>query len=270
MKRLRLSGLLLLILCLSLLAIPFWNDRIVRRYIDKIWLHRTNSIEKLHEFEQEYKNFECDVLFLTDSATFEIGHDEPSGEPLKPYLDFLGTNPDRELWLDLKNLNESNCIQAETTLTGLLAQRDVDKDQLIIESRDWKALHHFTQEGYYTSCYLDIPHIDELSDAERLHRLDSIQQIAHSGAVSALSFPASYYAFLRNLDFSVDLLTWEHRRWAWQLPFFSRSRAILKDGRVKSRFGERKGTLSQMNLFIKTGQTQSIYPRNNDTKHEIQ
>lgn len=120
MKRLRLSGLLLLILCLSLLAIPFWNDRIVRRYIDKIWLHRTNSIEKLHEFEQEYKNFECDVLFLTDSATFEIGHDEPSGEPLK------------------------------------------------------------------------------------------------------------------------------------------------------SRFGERKGTLSQMNLFIKIGQTQSIYPRNNDTKHEIQ
>ena len=136
MKRLRLSGLLLLILCLSLLAIPFWNDRIVRRYIDKIWLHRTNSIEKLHEFEQEYKNFECDVLFLTDSATFEIGHDEPSGEPLKPCLDFLGANPDRELWLDLKNLNESNCIQAETTLTGLLAQRDVDKDQLIIESRD--------------------------------------------------------------------------------------------------------------------------------------
>lgn len=196
MKRLRLSGLLLLILCLSLLAIPFWNDRIVRRYIDKIWLHRTNSIEKLHEFEQEYKNFECDVLFLTDSATFEIGHDEPSGEPLKPYLDFLGANPDRELWLDLKNLNESNCIQAETTLTGLLAQRDVDKDQLIIESRDWKALHHFTQEGYYTSCYL---------------------------------------------DFSVDLLTWEHRRWAWQLPFFSRSRAILKDGRVKVVLVKEKG-----------------------------
>lgn len=241
MKRLRLSGLLLLILCLSLLAIPFWNDRIVRRYIDKIWLHRTNSIEKLHEFEQEYKNFECDVLFLTDSATFEIGHDEPSGEPLKPYLDFLGANPDRELWLDLKNLNESNCIQAETTLTGLLAQRDVDKDQLIIESRDWKALHHFTQEGYYTSCYLDIPHIDKLSDAECLHRLDSIQQIAHSGAVSALSFPASYYAFLRNLDFSVDLLTWEHRRWAWQLPFFSRSRAILKDGRIKVVLVKEKG-----------------------------
>ncbi len=199
MKRLRLSGLLLLILCLSLLAIPFWNDRIVRRYIDKIWLHRTNSIEKLHEFEQEYKNFECDVLFLTDSATFEIGHDEPSGEPLKPYLDFLGANPDRELWLDLKNLNESNCIQAETTLTGLLAQRDVDKDQLIIESRDWKALHHFTQEGYYTSCYLDIPHIDELSDAERLHRLDSIQQIAHSGAVSE--------SFYKNRSNTIDIPT---------------------------------------------------------------
>ena len=145
MKRLRLSGLLLLILCLSLLAIPFWNDRIVRRYIDKIWLHRTNSIEKLHEFEQEYKNFECDVLFLTDSATFEIGHDEPSGEPLKPYLDFLGANPDRELWLDLKNLDESNCIQAETTLTGLLAQRDVDESVTPFYTR---RVLHFLLSGY--------------------------------------------------------------------------------------------------------------------------
>ena len=121
MKRLRLSGLLLLILCLSLLAIPFWNDRIVRRYIDKIWLHRTNSIEKLHEFEQEYKNFECDVLFLTDSATFEIGHDEPSGEPLKPYLDFLGythTIPPANNRINNNTINSPNGVGVSAIKTS--------------------------------------------------------------------------------------------------------------------------------------------------------
>lgn len=84
-----------------------------------------------------------------------------------------------------------------------------------------------------------------MSDRERGERLDSIQQIARSGAVEALSFPASYYGFLRDLDFSVDLLTWEHRRWAWQLPFFSRSRAILKDNRVKVVLVKEKGHYHQ-------------------------
>lgn len=211
MKR-RLGAVFLLVLCLPLLTIPLCNDKVVDHYIDKIWLHRTNTIEKLHEFEGEYKNFECDVLFVPELSDFRTGHDTPSSESL---------------------------------LTAMLARSGASKEQLIVESRDWKALRHFTQEGYYTSCYLDIPHLDEMSDRERGERLDSIQQIARSGAVEALSFPASYYGFLRDLDFSVDLLTWEHRRWAWQLPFFSRSRAILKDSRVKVVLVKEKGHYHQ-------------------------
>lgn len=244
MKR-RLGAVFLLVLCLPLLIIPLCNDKVVDHYIDKIWLHRTNTIEKLHEFEGEYKNFECDVLFVPELSDFRTGHDTPSPESLGLYLDFLGKNPERELWVDLKNLTEANCRQAESLLTSMLARSGASKEQLIVESRDWKALRHFTQEGYYTSCYLDIPNLDEMSDRERNERLDSIQQIARSGAVEALSFPASYYGFLRDLDFSVDLLTWEHRRWAWQLPFFSRSRAILKDGRVKVVLVKEKGHYHQ-------------------------
>lgn len=185
------------------------------------------------------------MLFVPELSDFRTGHDTPSSESLGLYLDFLGKNPGRELWIDLKNLNEANSRQAESLLTAMLARSGASKEQLIVESRDWKALRHFTQEGYYTSCYLDIPHLDEMSDRERGERLDSIQQIARSGAVEALSFPASYYGFLRDLDFSVDLLTWEHRRWAWQLPFFSRSRAILKDGRVKVVLVKEKGHYHQ-------------------------
>lgn len=245
MRPVRLYGLLLLsILCL-LLAIPFWNDRVVQRYIDKIWLHRTNTIEKLREFEDEYRNFECDVLFLSDSADFRMGHDEPTDESLKRYIEFLGRNPDRELWLDLKNLTEENCDQAEAVLSRWLDETGAHKDQLIVESRNWKALQTFTQQGYYTSCYLDIPHIRDLSDEELDNKLDSVQEITDSGVVSAISFPASYYGILRDIDFSVDLLTWEHRRWAWQLPFFSRSRAILKDNRVKVVLVKEKGHYHQ-------------------------
>lgn len=244
MKR-RLYAAFLLLLCLPLLIIPLCNDKVVNHYIDKIWLHRTNTIEKLHEFENQYKNFECDVLFVPELADFRIGHDTPSSESLRLYLDFLGANPDRELWIDLKNLTEANCLKAESLLTKMLAQSGAYKEQLIVESRDWKALRHFTREGYYTSCYLDIPDFDEMDDRERAARLDSVQQIARSGAVEAISFPASYYGFLRNLDFPIDMLTWEHRRWAWQLPFFSRSRAILKDGRVKVVLVKEKGHYHQ-------------------------
>ena len=205
MKR-RLGAVFLLVLCLPLLLIPLCNDKVVDHYIDKIWLHRTNTIEKLHEFESEYKNFECDVLFVPELSDFRTGHDTPSPESLGLYLDFLGKNPERELWVDLKNLTEANCRQAESLLTAMLARSGASKEQLIVESRDWKALRHF---------------------------------------IEALSFPASYYGFLRDLDFSVDLLTWEHRRWAWQLPFFSRSRAILKDGRVKVVLVKEKGHYHQ-------------------------
>lgn len=152
MKR-RLGAVFLLVLCLPLLTIPLCNDKVVDHYIDKIWLHRTNTIEKLHEFEGEYKNFECDVLFVPELSDFRTGHDTPSSESLGFYLDFLGKNPGRELWIDLKNLNEANSRQAESLLTAMLARSGASKEQLIVESRDWKALRHFTQEGYYTSIY---------------------------------------------------------------------------------------------------------------------
>lgn len=244
MKR-RLVAAFLLVLCLPLLTIPLCNDQVVDHYIDKIWLHRTNTIEKLHEFEDEYKNFECDVLFVPELNDFRIGHDSPSSESLGLYLDYLGRNPERELWIDLKNLTEANCRRAESLLTAMLARTGADKEQLIVESRNWKALRLFTEQGYYTSCYLDIPRLDEMSDDERTRRLDSVQLVARSGAVSAVSFPASYYVFLRDLDFPIDMLTWEHRRWAWQLPFFSRSRAILKDNRVKVVLVKEKGHYHQ-------------------------
>lgn len=141
----------------------------------------------------------------------------------------------------MKNLTEENCDQAEAVLSRWLDETGAHKDQLIVESRNWKALQTFTQQGYYTSCYLDIPHIRDLSDEELDNKLDSVQEITDSGIVSAISFPASYYGILRDTDFSVDLLTWEHRRWAWQLPFFSRSRAILKDNRVKVVLVKEKG-----------------------------
>lgn len=244
MKR-RLYAAFLLLLCLPLLIIPLCNDRVVHHYVDKIWLHRTNTIEKLHEFEGKYKNFECDVQFVPELSDFRTGHDTPSSESLGLYLDFLGQNPGRELWIDLKNLTLANCRQAESLLTQMLARSGASKEQLIVESRNWEALRHFTRNDYYTSCYLDIPDIDKMDDRERSERLDSVLQIARSGAVSAVSFPASYYVFLRDLDFPVDMLTWEHRRWAWQLPFFSRSRAILKDGRIKVVLVKEKGRYHQ-------------------------
>ncbi len=246
MKRLRvLFATMLLILIVAVSAVPWGNDQVVDRYADKIWLHRTNTVEKLAEFEDEYLHFECDVQFLDSACRYEIGHDEPGGVALRPYFDFLSDHPHRRLWLDVKNLSEMNYVAAESALTQLLAESGADKTQLIVESPYWRGLRHFTQRGYYTSCYLQIPRFKELSSEELSRALDSIQHIAHSAAVSAISFPASYYSLLREQDWTVDLLTWEHHRWAWQLPFSARARAILADNRVKVVLVKEKGAYHQ-------------------------
>lgn len=238
-------GLLLPVVCVAL-SIPLGNTLVVQRNIDRLWLHRTNTVEKLYEFENRYRHFECDVLFQPEAGEFCISHDELTPVSLRPYLVFLGKNPDRRLWLDFKNLTAENSRAADSLLTAWLESYAVEKAQLIVESRDWPALRRFTDEGYYTSCYLDIPGFDRsMPAALRAHVLDSIAAIASGGAVKALSFPASYYPHLRDRDYPVDLLTWEHRRWPWQLPLLPRSRALLNDDRVKVILVKQKGHYHQ-------------------------
>lgn len=157
---------------------------------DKIWLHRCNSTEKLHEKSAHYPNVEVDVVFRSD-YTFDVTHDVDTSFHLSidPYLDYLQKN-DGKIWLDIKNLIPANKEIMLSVLDSLLHKHGIDKNRVIIESPSWQSLDVFTRKGYYTSYYVPYEKPGKLSkdDIDRGIRL--LQKIVDQNTVRALSFPS--------------------------------------------------------------------------------
>lgn len=188
----------------------------------RIWLHRTNSIEKLNEFADEYKGFECDVILRGDSL-LDVTHDEPVsyGVLAEQFFPLLQQN-DRHLWFDFKNLNHSNAEVALGLFEQWCNKYGVDKKRLVIEGNDTDAFALFHNQGFYTAYYV------------RMEEGKDLNAILRTGGVDALSFHASDYKQIAAMvTEQADWLVWEHRHSREILPFLPRSRKLLQDNRVK-------------------------------------
>lgn len=205
----------------------------VGKHKDKLWLHRCNSIEKLNEKYGDYTNVELDVCFR--DSVFDVTHDIDSsfGLNVEKYFAFFARR-EGKMWLDVKNLTSANLDSVFAELTRLTKCYDVDRSRLIVESHNRSALRKFTQEGFYTSYYVDFPPPPDLSLDELNRCIDTLRTVADSGDVRAISFPGWWYSTIsERLDRNIDLLTWEHRK--TQLVFFlvPGSDAMLNDNRLK-------------------------------------
>lgn len=210
------------------------GGRDIGHYPAKIWLHRCNSMEKLYEKHQTYPNVEVDVVFRENNV-FDVTHDlETSyGLHLDNYFAFLSENKGK-IWLDIKNLNADNRMDALAELDRLTQRYQVTKRRIIVESSDWKALKTFTKHGYYTSLYITFPKPCELEDEEITDCINQLQKIIDKKYVYALSFPAWWYSTIKEeLNRSVDLLTWKHRSTQLQLFLSSLGRKMLTDPQLK-------------------------------------
>lgn len=201
---------------------------------DKIWLHRCNSIEKLHEKSTRYPNVEVDVVFRSD-YTFDVTHDVDTSFHLSidPYLDYLQKN-DGKIWLDIKNLIPANKEIMLSVLDSLLHRYGIDKNRVIIESPSWQSLDVFTRKGYYTSYYVPYEKPGKLSkdDIDRCIRL--LQKIVDQNTVRALSFPGWWYDDIKEkLDRPIDLLTWKHRTTQFEMLLSPKGREMLADPQLK-------------------------------------
>lgn len=184
---------------------------------EKIWLHRCNSIEKYHEKNKQFSNVEVDIIYR-GNGIFDVTHDADTSFYLKidPYLKEIGDN-DNKIWLDIKNVSDSNCVEMCASLERLCRKYGVDKEQLIIEGGNWKALRIFTENDFYTSYYVLFPAPQKLEEEEIEQYVDSLEYIAATHSVDALSFPGWWYRDIKdNLNSSIDLLTWMHRNTKWQ------------------------------------------------------
>ena len=220
---------------LGLVAIyAYWAWTEIGDYPDKLWLHRCNSIEKMEEMAQRYDNFEVDLVYR-GNGIFDVTHDADTtfGLHIDSFFDDLG-DTDEQMWLDIKNVTLDNCDEIHEDLDSLCERFDVDKDQLIVESNNWKALKELTDDDYYTSFYVPFDKPNRLTDEEIEECIDSLQYVADTKAVSALSFPGWWYSEIKdNLERPIDLLTWKHRTTQWEFMLMPYHFDMLEDSQLK-------------------------------------
>lgn len=223
-NKLFLIGIVLSIpVCVGLLWLAnihcYWADE---TYKERIWLHRTNSPEKLLEFADEYSGFECDIIVRGDSL-LDVTHDEPVsfGISADRYFPLLQSNS-RRLWFDIKNLKQGNTPFVLSFFESQCAAYQIEKKRLVIEGGDPEALSLFRKAGFYTALYV------------RLEENRNLNAIVESGVVDALSFHARDYERIeQQVTEPIDRLVWEHHTTKEMLSVFPRGRKLLKDKQVK-------------------------------------
>ncbi len=209
---------------------------------DQIWLHRTNSLEKLQQLESRYRHFEVDLVYR-DTGIFEVSHDidRSSSIFLRDYLAYLAPGHSK-LWLDIKNLTPDNQAAALHALQTLCASLNFDPDRLIIESGNPAALRLFSQAGFYTSYYLPIDKLTKRTKSEQATLFVQINHELAQGGIDAVSFWGPYYHSVKEqLTYPADLLIWEHRVAKAFLPLLHRSRQMLNDTSVQVILVKEKG-----------------------------
>ncbi|WP_304066919.1 hypothetical protein [Megamonas hypermegale] len=218
------------------------DNTLAQQYMpEKMWLHRTDSVNKQKELADKYKlgGLEFDIIFYKDSMAFENSHDKDDlskynlEEQFKTYKDL---NYNEGIWLDFKNLNEDNKYEAKEVLDTLLRKYDISKDVVWLESSNWQSLDIFKQDGYRTSYYFPYYKFENMTEQEINDVKRKTIMIANSGNVDAVSFAGKhYYDFVSSLDLpdNIVLLTWlDDSRW-YNVLLSSKQNKIVKDDRVK-------------------------------------
>ena len=202
-------------------------------YRSKLWLHRCNSLEKLQEQSERFRNVELDLVFRETTGRFDVTHDLDTTFHLglRPYIQHAARRHGR-LWLDVKNLTPANAAAALARLDSLCAECGLKPDSLIVESRRPELLLPFTRRGYFTYYYVPFDKPSRLAHPESA--VAQIRSVAQSGQVRAVSFPYWWYTSLRGrLPSHIAMLTWLHRSTEPEVRLWPGHLPLLTDPQVK-------------------------------------
>lgn len=202
------------------------------------WLHRVNSVEKQKEFSSKYAGLEFDIIFHSKEMAFENSHDLDNLEKfnfekqLEVYRDLKKQNG---MWLDFKNLTESNKKDSLFVLEGLLNKYNVDKSKIWVESSNWQALNIFKTAGFKTSYYFPYYNFAKMSGEEIEAAKKKTERIARSGYVDAISFYGGYYNFINTLELPprIVLLSWLNGQEWLEVLALRKYADIRNDKRIK-------------------------------------
>lgn len=171
------------------------NKEIVQNhdFLERLWIHRVNSAEKLSRLQSIKKNVEVDLILEMDSNNsiqILVGHDQsdPTNFPISKYFEVIKNNKQIKLWLDLKNINSNNFDHFITRFEQLLLIYNLDKTQFILESVDINIAKQFKTNGYQSSFYIWVDNVHNLSEKEKEKKLLQLFSVVEESKLTRLSF----------------------------------------------------------------------------------
>ncbi|MCB0409700.1 MAG: hypothetical protein KDD29_05740, partial [Flavobacteriales bacterium] len=156
MKKKAVIVLLLLVVLGMFYLCLYTNVLIDVLYKEKIWVHRTNSVEKLHAVKDKFYGVELDIEFLDSLNVFDVNHPPAKsiGLTLDTYFFEASMNKTLHYWLDFKNLNEMNVEKSSALLERICVKNHINPSHVIVESNNVRLLEEFQHKGYQVSYYL--------------------------------------------------------------------------------------------------------------------
>ena len=151
-----------------------------------------------------------EIIINVEKNCFEVHHDEEKDTGLK-LVDLLMQYQKQKLkasiWLDFKNLNDSN---AAASLTRLIEIRNKFglQNKILIESDQAGLLVAFADSNFFTSYYTPFFNPYLINDNEATHWVDSISKMLKKSNVNALSGYYFQYPFLRHYFPGYPILIW--------------------------------------------------------------
>ena len=144
---------LIVFVVIFLIAIPYdyySTTFLPNAWPQKVWAHKVNTLEKLGEATQLFSGIELDVVYDDVSKSFEVNHPPDSSIQLllSKYLQVGATYPNCRYWLDMKNLTDSNFVQAATTLSQCVKSVKLQSSNIIVESPHPEFLPAFQKFGF--------------------------------------------------------------------------------------------------------------------------
>ena len=197
-------------------------------HLQKIWVHRVNSLERYDLLKDKFDGFEADLSFHPETGSFFIYHPPLTKEtailPLAEYLKHADLQHKR-IWLDTRFVGASNVQEALLALSKLEDTMAIKK-ACVFELYDARAAAMFASHGY-TSSFNASEEIQQVLEKDPAAR-DSVNK--ELLPVAYVSQDAQYLPVIKKIFPGKQIVAWElHLK-----SFFNRSRLkeLLDDPQV--------------------------------------
>ena len=187
---------------------PYSESMLINK--DKNWAKAVNTKEQLNELNPDDAGFECDVYFNTAAKSFNVHHDpdKNTGYSLEDLLQLYQQKKLRaSIWLDIKNLDDSNATMVMQSLTELRNKYKL-QNKILVESGRADLLTKFSDSSFFTSYYIPFFNPYKINKAEMDLWVDSISSVISKSKINALSGYYFQCSFLKYYFSHYPVLTW--------------------------------------------------------------